>query len=145
MTGVQMALSGCVDWGQVGIDAAIAGFGGALTGALAGALVRGREVARLLENASDSYRCGPLTRAGRALTKHPNVIGESGNILQKLGLAAVNARAAAALENILQSGTRVVKTTKAFGRVIDFKLPNGIGARFRAATGEFIGFLGRGL
>ena len=138
---MQMALNGCVDWGQVATDAAIGGLGGALIGAL----WREREVARLLADATQWYRRGPLTRAGRALTKHPNVIGESGNIVQKLGVANVNRRAAAAIEHILRSGTRTVRETKAFGRVIEFKLPSGIGARFGAATRRFIGFLGRGL
>jgi hypothetical protein len=57
----------------------------------------------------------------------------------------VNARAAAALKNILQTGDRTVKSTQAFGRVIEFRLPSGLGARFSEKTGEFITFLGRGL
>ncbi len=122
----------------------LAGAGRGITSVIAAR--RGAEAARLLNNATQPFRQGPLTQAGRALTKHPNIIGETGNILQKLGGAAnVNARAAAALENIIQMGTRTVRTTTAFGRVIEFKLPSGLGARFSKTTGEFIGFLGRGL
>jgi RHS repeat-associated protein len=101
---------------------------------------------RHIANATKLYRNGPLTNAGRALTKHPNVIGESGNILQKLGGAGnVNKAAARALNNIIRNGTMTTKVTKAFGEVIEYKLPNGIGARFSATTHEFITFLGRGL
>ena len=58
---------------------------------------------------------------GRALTKHPNVIGESGNILAKLGGAeGVNKAAAEALEKIVSEGTRSTKMTKAFGEVVDY-------------------------
>jgi len=101
-------------------------------------------LAKQLELATRMFRSGPLTEVGRALNKHPNVIGETGNILNKLGGAAnVNAAAAKALEMIMRSGEQVMKVTKAFGEVIEYRLPSGIGARFSAATNEFIGFLGR--
>ena len=57
----------------------------------------------------------------------------------------INKAAADALKNILRTGTLTTKSTKAFGDVIDFKLPSGLGARFDAATNEFITFLGRGI
>jgi RHS repeat-associated protein len=99
-----------------------------------------------IEQALERFGNGPLSNVGRALTKHPKEIGETGNILQKLGGAAkVNDAAAEALRNILANGQAITKYTTAFGRVIDIKLPNGIGARFSAETGNFIGFLGRGV
>jgi hypothetical protein len=99
-----------------------------------------------IEQATQLFKNGPLTNVGRALTKHPNIIDESGNILQKLGGAAnVNKAGEKALQNIMQNGTMGTKMTKAFGQVIEYKLPSGLGARFSAETGEFIGFLGRGL
>lgn len=58
---------------------------------------------------------------------------------------AVNEAAAGALENIMQNGAMTTKMTKAFGQVIEYKLPSGLGARFSETTGEFIGLLGRGL
>lgn len=55
--------------------------------------------ARHFDSATRLFRNGPLTAAGRALTKHPNIVGESGNLLQKLGGAAnVNTAAANAFE-----------------------------------------------
>jgi len=105
-----------------------------------------RGTGELLKGATQVFKNGPLTAAGRALTKHPNIIGESGNLLQKLGGAGnVNAAAENAVQNILRNGSMVTKDTKAFGAVIDYTLKNGLGARWSAATGEFIGFLGRGL
>jgi len=100
----------------------------------------------LLGNATQVFRNGPLTNVGRALTKHPNIIGESGNILQKLGGASnVNAAGARALENIMRTGTMTTKSTAAYGDIIQYTLESGLGARFSATTGEFIGFIGRGL
>ena len=97
-------------------------------------------------HAVQKYKNGPLSNVGRALAKHPNIIGESGNILQKLGGASnVNRVAAEALKNIMENGTMRQRMTKAFGEVIEYKLSNGLGARFNAITGDFIGFLGRGL
>jgi hypothetical protein len=104
------------------------------------------EISELLENATQIYRKGPLTNVGRALTKHPNIIGESGNILQKLGGADnVNAAGARALENIMRAGTLTTKSTAAYGDIIQYTLDSGLGARFSATNGEFIGFIGRGL
>jgi hypothetical protein len=57
----------------------------------------------------------------------------------------VNRAAADALKDIMRNGTPTLKVTKNFGQVIDFKLANGLGARFSAETNSFIGFLGRGL
>ncbi len=104
------------------------------------------EMSSLLRNATQVFRRGPLTNVGHALTKHPNIIGESGNILHKLGGAAnVNTAAARALENIMRTGTMTRTSTAAYGDIIQFKLESGLGARFSATTGEFIGFIGRGL
>lgn len=105
-----------------------------------------RYVGPNLLEALEEYNNGPLSNVGRALTKHPNIIGETGNILQKLGGAArVNEAAAEALQYITMNGKATTKMTEAFGMVTDYKLPNGLGARFSAETGQFIGFLGRGI
>ncbi len=56
----------------------------------------------------------------------------------------INKAAADALKIIMRNGTRTTKTTKAFGDGVEFKLPNGLVARFNAVTNEFNGFLGRG-
>jgi hypothetical protein len=45
----------------------------------------------------------------------------------------------------MRHGTVYTKTTKAFGEVVEFKLPNGLGARFNAMKNDLITFLGRGL
>jgi hypothetical protein len=46
---------------------------------------------------------------------------------------------------MIADGVRRTHSTTDFGSVIDFKLPSGLGVRFSADTGAFIGFLGRGL
>jgi hypothetical protein len=132
--------------------AAISGGAGVLSGAwdkiksFFGNIGYSNAVQKMMASATSQFHNGPLTKVGHALTKHPNVIGESGNILNKLGGAeGVNKAGAEALSSIVSNGTRVVKNTAAFGKVIEYKLENGIGARFYEASKEFIGFLGRGV
>ena len=104
-------------------------------------------------HAVQPYKTSTASNVARALTKHPNIVGVSapaGRVSQaliaKFGCQqGVNNAAAEALAHIMQNGKVTQKTTKAFGEVIDLKLPNGLGARFNAVTNEFICFLGRGL
>jgi hypothetical protein len=103
-------------------------------------------VQKMMSSATSQYNNGPLSNVGRALPKHPNVIGESGNILSKLGGAeGVNKAGENVLSSIISTGAKTIKDTVAFGKVIEYKLGNGIGARFSEKTKEFIGFLGRGV
>ena len=68
------------------------------------------------------------------------------NVVKWLGGARkTNEAAAAAIEKILATGTRVSKNTKAYGEVIEYRLPSGLGVRFSATDNSLIGFLGRGL
>lgn len=100
----------------------------------------------MFKNALQRFRGGRFTNAGRALTKHPNIVGAqdaaelAGRFVHQDG---INKAAAEALKAIMRHGTRATKYTRAFGYVVEFKLPNGLGARFHALTSEFIGFLGR--
>ena len=101
----------------------------------------------MFKHALQPFR-GGFTNAGRALTKHPNIVGarSAQELIQRFGNnTRINKAAADALKNIMRNGTRMTKRHPVFGRVVDFKLPNGLGARFNAITNEFIGFLGRGL
>ncbi len=97
-----------------------------------------------LADANSMYK-GGFTKAGRALTKHYNIFGaNSGTELVKMfgNNKAVNEAASDAIKFFIRNGTRTTKTTVAFGRVVDFKLANGLGVRF-SSTNKFIGFLGR--
>jgi len=102
---------------------------------------------RMFKHALQEFR-GGLMNAGRQLTKHPNIVGANSaqELIQGFGNnTGINNAAANALKNIMRNGTSTTKTTKAFGDVVDFKLPSGLGARFKTKTNEFVGFLGRGL
>ncbi|MEP2302183.1 MAG: SpvB/TcaC N-terminal domain-containing protein [Kangiellaceae bacterium] len=97
---------------------------------------------------------GALTRAGRALTKHPNIVGlrgvpkgqVMGALKQRFGSdIGVNNAAAFALRHIMRTGKQNTKNTEKFGKVVDYKLENGLGARFTVDSNQFIGFLGREL
>ncbi len=87
------------------------------------------------------------TFAGKALTKHPNIVGanDSGSGLSKIGLkthAQKNIAAANKVRDFMDNGTVTVKFTKDYGWIVDYKMPNAHGARFKI-NGTFIGFLGR--
>jgi hypothetical protein len=97
---------------------------------------------RLLTNALQPFKGGSLTQAGRALTKHPEVLGYTKETLRTALRTdpEINAAAARALEGIL-GGTRTAATLPRYGAVVEFRGASGFGARFYAETGEFIGFI----
>jgi RHS repeat-associated protein len=96
----------------------------------------------LLGSATQPFKNTPFTQAGRALTKHPEVIGLTKETLNQTlrSPAAINAAAEGALGGIIRSGTAVARDTPRFGRVLDITAESGFGARFSEA-GEFITFL----
>ncbi|WP_437635622.1 RHS repeat domain-containing protein [Sorangium sp. So ce854] len=97
----------------------------------------------LLKNATQPFKGGKFTHAGRALTKHPEVLGYTKDTLRTAFRteAEINAAAHGALGGILHSGTQTAVKLPRYGNVIQFNAPNGFGARFYAETGEFIGFI----
>jgi hypothetical protein len=96
----------------------------------------------LIGAATQRFKDTALTQAGRALTKHPEVVGLTKETLRQTLRTpeALNAAAEEALSGMLRSGTAVRSTTGRFGHVVEVTGPNGFGARF-SAGGEFIGFL----
>jgi ABC-type amino acid transport substrate-binding protein len=99
----------------------------------------------LVAAANATYKSTALTVSGRALTKHPNVLGFSSG--EQLSAAfrspqALNDAANKAISDIIASGTRVTRNHDRFGSIIDYTLSSGIGARF-SSNFEFITFLGR--
>jgi hypothetical protein len=60
-------------------------------------------------------------------------------------IVGVNELADNAVRGFVQNGTRNIKLTVAFGRVVDYRMLSGIGVRFSARTGKFITFLSLGV
>jgi hypothetical protein len=83
-----------------------------------------------------------LTQVGRALTKHPEVVGlEKGTLRQTLRTdAALNRAGADALKGIIRSGVRTTPTLPRYGQVVQIQVPGGYGARWYS-DGRFIGFI----
>ena len=79
------------------------------------------------------------SRVLREANKHPNVVGR-----MPQGLANQHRAAEDALKNIMRTGVKTTRDHNRYGRVTEYKLPNGVGARFNADETEFLGFLGRG-
>ena len=104
------------------------------------------EAAALRAAATTPFKNTSLTVSGRALPKHPNVAGFSNGEAMSQALRspqAINQAADSAVGKILSEGTRTQRTHQRFGEIIDYNLPNGIGARFGAQNRDFITFLGR--
>lgn len=84
-----------------------------------------------------------FTNVGRALTKHPEVIGSTKQSLRQ-GLrtdAQINKAGADALKNIMRNGVKSTSSHPRFGDIITHQIKGGHGARFDAKTNEFIGFI----
>jgi uncharacterized protein RhaS with RHS repeats len=98
--------------------------------------------ADLFRSGLSAFKNTNLTNAGRALTKHPEVVNATKDTLRQ-GLRTdpqINAAAAEALKSILQNGIRTTPTLPRYGPVIQYQIPYGFGARWSQA-GEFIGFI----
>lgn len=98
--------------------------------------------------ANQPFKNGQFTVAGRALTKHPNIVGaNNAQDLYKIfgNQNGINQAATNAVSNFIANGITTTKIHSVFGKVIDFKLSSGLGVRFNAVTKEFIHFLGRGV
>ncbi|MEM6312365.1 MAG: hypothetical protein AAF754_20275, partial [Pseudomonadota bacterium] len=109
---------------------------------------RAKEIDKVLEASQRPYKTGQFTVAGRALTKHPNIVGAKNaqELVKTLGnQAKTNSAAQKAVDDNVRNGVRNTKTTNAYGKVVDVKLSNGLGVRVSAQDKSFIGFLGRGV
>jgi hypothetical protein len=98
---------------------------------------------RLYRNALRAYKETDLSIAGRALTKHPEVIGLTKATL-RLSLRrdeAVNQAAHDALKRIMRRSEPRRVVLPRYGAVIQVQEPGGFGARFLEESGEFIGFV----
>lgn len=100
----------------------------------------------LFRNALVPFKDGSLTHAGRAITKHPEVIGLTKQTLRQAYSteAAINRAAHNALKNIMRHGVRTILRLPRYGEVIQCQIAGGFGARWYAAdegTGAFIGFI----
>jgi len=86
---------------------------------------------------------GQLTNAGRALTKHPEMLGLTKDTLRRVvgRDPAVNKAAQALLKNIMRNGAATTAPHFRYGTITTFRLPNGLAARFETSTNRFIGFI----
>ncbi|WP_197055185.1 hypothetical protein [Alcanivorax nanhaiticus] len=96
----------------------------------------------LYKAAVQSFKSTDLSNAGRALTKHPEVIGQTKETLRQTLRtdAALNEAAHSALRNIMRNGVTTTPTLGRYGTVTQVQIPGGFGARW-ASDGSFIGFI----
>jgi len=90
---------------------------------------------------------GGVTPVGRAFQKHAGNPNRAGSFMGKVsGNASQNTKYGLEYVNSILSNpnsTFINRNTKAFGDVLDVRLPNGTGARWSADGITFIGFLER--
>ena len=97
---------------------------------------------KLLKEALDQFKETQFTKAGRALTKHPELVGATKDTL-RLGLRTpteINDAAREALKNIIRKGEISNPTLARYGPVTQIRIPGGFGARWYG-NGDFIGFI----
>ena len=97
----------------------------------------------LFRRALAPFRVGSLTHAGRALTKHPEVVGLTKQTLRQAYStdASINSAAHDALKQMMRRGVRTTPVLPRYGAVIQCQIPGSFGARWYGA-GAFIGFIG---
>ena len=101
----------------------------------------------LFRRALAPFRVGSLTHAGRALTKHPEVVGLKKQTLRQAYStdAAINRAAHDALKQMMRHGIRTMPVLPRYGAVIQCQIPGSFGARWYTAgaqAGAFIGCIG---
>lgn len=97
----------------------------------------------MFKDAVSQFKNTDLTNAGRALSKHPEVIGETKESLRQVLRtdSALNNAAATSLKDIMRNGTRFEFNLPRYGNTVTYQIPGSFGARFEAATNKFIGFI----
>jgi hypothetical protein len=96
----------------------------------------------LYNSAVQAFKASDLSNAGRALTKHPEIIGETSATLRQALRTddAINNAAHAALRDIMRNGVTTIRKLGRFGTVTQIQMPGGFGARWYP-DGRFIGFI----
>lgn len=97
----------------------------------------------LFKNALQRFNdLSEISHAGRALTKHPELIGLTKDTLrQSLRTdSALNQAAQAALKDIIRNGIKTNPTLGRYGTITQMQTPGGFGARWYQ-NGDFIGFI----
>ncbi len=122
------------------IGFSVIGTGGA--GLFSRSLSNSGKIEVLLKSSSQQFNNTELTNAGRALTKHPEVVGLSKETLRQALRtdAQINATAAKSIGEILSKGNRTTFQSGRYGQVIQYQMKGGFGARWKS-DGSFIGFI----
>ena len=99
---------------------------------------------QLFRAATRSYKGTALNLVGRALSKHPEVVGGTKSTIRLMLKSdkAMNQAAQSALKSIMRNGIRTTPYVPRYGgRIIQSKISRGYGARWYS-NGKFIGFIG---
>jgi hypothetical protein len=105
----------------------------------------GKAVETLTESALANVKGGDITAIGRAFQKHA-VREETVFVGEITGNVAMNTEQGMEYLNKILSDPNVMSTiidTNAYGKVLDVRLPDGMGARWSADGKTFIDFLER--
>ena len=95
-----------------------------------------------MRNATSAYAEGTLSQAGRALTKHPEILDLTKQTLRTeiRTDAELNRIAESVVRNIIAEGVKTTPNLARYGKVTEIQIPGGFGARWYP-DGKFIGFI----
>jgi filamentous hemagglutinin len=102
-----------------------------------------QESSLLLRDATSAYNASSLSNAGRALTKHPEILDLTKQTLRTeiRTDAELNRVAESVVQNIITEGVKTTPHLSQYGgQIIQIKIPGGFGARWYS-DGKFIGFI----
>jgi hypothetical protein len=104
--------------------------------------IGGFKPSQLMDNALLKFNKEGLTNAGRALSKHPAIVGESKQTFNTVyrTVEAQNKAATNFLNNLLKEGNGTIIDNTRWGKLIEYRNSNGLGARWTTG-GKFIGFV----
>ncbi|HEY0147796.1 MAG TPA: RHS repeat-associated core domain-containing protein [Allosphingosinicella sp.] len=124
---------GKIDWALRGTPPTFGGVRGgvsALQSLTARVFSSGPSATTLFRAALRPYGNSALTEVGRALTKHPEVVGATKDTLRLSFRTdhAINEAASSVLKSIIRNGNTTTSSLPRYGEVITKQIPNGFGA-----------------
>ncbi len=92
--------------------------------------------------ATARYGTSELTNAGRALTKHPEILDFTKQTLRTeiKSDSELNRIAESIVQNIITEGIKTTPVIPRYGKIIEIQITGGFGARWYP-DGRFIGFI----
>jgi hypothetical protein len=94
-------------------------------------------------DAANPFKNSKFSKSGRAVTKHPGIVGKTKENLRQTYKteSEINNAALDAVADMMNKSKPVTKDLPRYGKVTEYRRADGWGVRYQESTGEFIGFI----